>query len=255
MKCVILAGGVGSRIAEESQSRPKPMVEIGGKPILWHVLKIYSAYGIRDFVICTGYRGFMIKEYFANYFLHSSDVTFRMSDNRMEVHEKYAEPWNVTVVDTGETTNTGGRLRRVKKYVGNETFCMTYGDGVGNVNVKEGIRLHQKQKTLATVTAVQPPGRFGALEVKKALVESFIEKPIGDGGWINGGFFVLEPKVLDLVKDDGVIWEREPLRKLASQKELSAYRHRGFWHPMDTIRDRQYLEELWASGRAPWKNW
>jgi glucose-1-phosphate cytidylyltransferase len=255
MKCVILAGGVGSRIAEESQSRPKPMVEIGGKPILWHVLKIYSGHGIRDFVICTGYRGFMIKEYFANYFLHSSDVTFRMSDNRMEVHEKHAEPWNVTVVDTGETTNTGGRLRRVRKYVGDETFCMTYGDGVGNVNVKEGIRFHRKQGTLATVTAVQPPGRFGALEVKKDRVESFIEKPIGDGGWINGGFFVLEPKVLDFIKDDGVIWEREPLRKMASQKELSAYRHQGFWHPMDTLRDRQYLEELWASGKAPWKNW
>ena len=255
MKCVVLAGGVGSRIAEESQARPKPMVEIGGKPMLWHVLKIYSAHGIRDFVICTGYRGFMIKEYFANYFLHSSDVTFRMSDNRMEVHEKHAEPWNVTVVDTGESTNTGGRLRRVKKYVGDETFCMTYGDGVGNVNVKEGIRFHQKQKTLATVTAVQPPGRFGALEVKKDRVESFIEKPVGDGGWINGGFFVLEPKVLDFIKDDGVIWEREPLRKLASQKELSAYRHQGFWHPMDTLRDRQYLEGLWASGKAPWKNW
>jgi glucose-1-phosphate cytidylyltransferase len=197
----------------------------------------------------------MIKEYFANYFLHSSDVTFHMADNRMEVHEKHVEPWNVTVVDTGEATNTGGRLRRIRKYVGDETFCMTYGDGLGDVNVPEGIRFHQKQKTLATVTAVQPPGRFGALKVSKDRVDSFIEKPVGDGGWINGGFFILEPKVLDLIKDDGVIWEREPLRKLASQKQLSAYRHQGFWHPMDTLRDRQYLEELWASGKAPWKNW
>lgn len=255
MKCVILAGGIGSRISEESLLRPKPMVEIGNRPILWHILKIYSGHGIRDFVICTGYRGFMIKEYFANYFLHSSDVTFRMADNRMDVHEKYVEPWNVTVVDTGETTDTGGRLRRIRKFVGDETFCMTYGDGLGNVNIKQSIQFHKKNDRLATVTAVQPPGRFGALMVSQDHVESFIEKPAGDGGWINGGFFVLEPKVLDYIKGDGVIWEREPLRKLAAQKELSAYRHDGFWHPMDTLRDRQYLEELWASGKAPWKNW
>lgn len=255
MKCVILAGGIGSRISEESLLRPKPMVEIGNRPILWHILKIYSEHGVRDFIICTGYRGFMIKEYFANYFLHSSDVTFRMADNRMDVHEKHVEPWNVTVVDTGETTDTGGRLRRIRKYVGDETFCMTYGDGLGNVNIKQSIQFHKKNDRLATVTAVQPPGRFGALMVSQDRVESFIEKPAGDGGWINGGFFVLESKVLDYIKDDGVIWEREPLRKLAAQKELSAYRHDGFWHPMDTLRDRQYLEELWASGKAPWKNW
>ena len=255
MKCVILAGGVGSRIAEESQARPKPMIEIGNKPILWHVLKIYSSHGIRDFIVCTGYRGFMIKEYFANYFLHSSDVTFHMADNLMEVHEKHVEPWNVTVVDTGEATNTGGRLRRIRKYVGNETFCMTYGDGLGNVNVKEGIRFHQKQKTLATVTAVQPPGRFGALEVKKDRVESFVEKPIGDGGWINGGFFVLEPAALDYIDADDCIWERRPLELLAAEKKLGVYRHRGFWHAMDTLRDKMHLEQLWNSGQAPWKVW
>ena len=255
MKCVILAGGLGTRISEETGYRPKPMVEIGGKPVLWHILKIYSGHGIRDFIICTGYRGFMIKEYFANYFLHTSDVTFRMADNRMEVHEKYAEPWNVTVVDTGEATQTGGRLRRIRDYVGTKRFCMTYGDGLGSVDVSESIRFHEKQGKLATVTAVQPPGRFGALKVAKDLVESFVEKPEGDGGWISGGFFILEPKVLDYIKGDHVIWEREPLRKLASQKQLAAYRHRGFWFPMDTLRDRQYLEELWASGKAPWKVW
>ena len=255
MKAVILAGGLGTRISEETGFRPKPMVEIGGKPILWHILKIYSGHGIRDFIVCTGYRGFMIKEYFANYFLHTSDVTFRMADNRMEVHEKYAEPWNVTVVDTGEATQTGGRLHRIRDYVGTERFCMTYGDGLGSVDVSESIRFHEKQGKLATVTAVQPPGRFGALKVAKNRVESFIEKPVGDGGWISGGFFILEPKVLDYIKGDHVIWEREPLQKLASQKQLAAYRHRGFWFPMDTLRDRQYLEGLWVSGKVPWKNW
>jgi len=255
MKAVILAGGLGTRISEETGSRPKPMVEIGGKPLLWHILKIYSGHGIRDFIICAGYRGFMIKEYFANYFLHTSDVTFRMADNRMEVHEKHAEPWNVTVVDTGEATQTGGRLRRVRDYLGGERFCLTYGDGLADVNVRESIRFHEKQGTLATVTAVQPPGRFGALKVAKNRVDSFVEKPEGDGGWISGGFFILEPKVLDYIQEDHVIWEREPLRKLAAQKQLAAYRHRGFWFPMDTLRDRQHLEELWASGKAPWKVW
>jgi glucose-1-phosphate cytidylyltransferase len=255
MKAVILAGGVGSRIAEESQTRPKPMVEIGGKPILWHVMKIYSVHGIRDFVVCTGYRGYLIKEYFANYFLHMSDVTFDMQKNSMEVHQRNADPWRVTVVDTGEATMTGGRLKRAASYVGEETFCMTYGDGVGSVDITTSIAAHRTAGKKATVTAVQPPGRFGAMHLEGKSVTRFIEKPEGDGGWINGGFFVLEPSVLEMIKGDETTWEQEPLRGLCAKGELHAYKHQGFWQPMDTLRDRQYLEELWASGKAPWKNW
>ena len=255
MKAVILAGGVGSRIAEESQTRPKPMVDIGGKPILWHVMMIYSAHGIHDFVVCTGYRGYLIKEYFANYFLHMSDVTFDMQKNSMEVHQRNAEPWRVTIVDTGEGTMTGGRLKRVASYIGNKTFCMTYGDGVGDVDISALVASHKKAEKKATVTAVQPPGRFGALQVDGESVTGFIEKPEGDGGWINGGFFVLEPSVLQTIKGDATTWEQEPLRGLSANGELHAYRHMGFWQPMDTMRDRQYLEELWAAGKAPWKNW
>jgi glucose-1-phosphate cytidylyltransferase len=255
MKCVILAGGLGTRISEETASRPKPMVEIGGKPLLWHVMKIYSSHGIRDFVICAGYKGYVIKEYFANYFLHMSDVTFDMETNSMEVHEKHAEPWRVTVVDTGDSTMTGGRLKRVASYVGKETFCMTYGDGVGNVDVKAVIASHKASCKKATVTAVQPPGRFGALHVEGDSVKGFIEKPEGDGGWINGGFFVLEPSVLDYVTGDAIIWEQDPLKRLASEGELHAYPHTGFWRPMDTLHDKSVLEELWQKGQAPWKTW
>jgi glucose-1-phosphate cytidylyltransferase len=255
MKAVILAGGQGSRLSEETASRPKPMVEIGGKPILWHIMKMYSHYGIQDFVICCGFKGYVLKEYFANYFLHMSDVTFDMQKNSMEVHQRNAEPWRVTVVDTGEATMTGGRLKRVASYIGNTTFCMTYGDGVGDVDISAVIATHQKAKKKATVTAVQPPGRFGALQVEGESVTGFIEKPEGDGGWINGGFFVLEPSVLETIKGDGTTWEQEPLRGLSAKGELHAYKHRGFWQSMDTMRDRQYLEELWAGGKAPWKNW
>jgi glucose-1-phosphate cytidylyltransferase len=255
MKAVILAGGQGSRLSEETGSRPKPMVEIGGKPILWHIMKMYSHYGIQDFVICCGFKGYVIKEYFANYFLYMSDVTFDMQRNSMEVHQRNAEHWRVTVVDTGEATMTGGRLKRVASYIGNTTFCMTYGDGVGDVDISAVIATHQKAKKKATVTAVQPPGRFGALQVEGEFVTGFIEKPEGDGGWINGGFFVLEPSVLETIKGDGTTWEQEPLRGLSAKGELHAYKHRGFWQPMDTMRDRQYLEELWAAGKAPWKNW
>jgi glucose-1-phosphate cytidylyltransferase len=255
MKCVILAGGLGTRISEETASRPKPMVEVGGKPILWHVMKIYSSHGIRDFVICAGYKGYVIKEYFANYFLHMSDVTFDMEKNSMEVHEKHAEPWRVTIVDTGDNTMTGGRLKRVASYVGNETFCMTYGDGVGNVDVTASISAHKASGKKATVTAVQPPGRFGALHVQGDAVKGFIEKPEGDGGWINGGFFVLEPAVMDRIAGDVITWEQEPLRGLAADGELHAFQHRGFWQPMDTLRDKQLLEELWHTGQAPWKSW
>ena len=255
MKAVILAGGQGSRLSEETVSRPKPMVEIGGKPILWHIMKMYSHHGIQDFVICCGFKGYVIKEYFANYFLYMSDVTFDMQKNSMEVHQRNAEPWRVTVVDTGETTMTGGRLKRVASYIGKTTFCMTYGDGVGDVDISAAIATHQKAKKKATVTAVQPPGRFGALQVEGESVTGFIEKPEGDGGWINGGFFVLEPSVLETINGDGTTWEQEPLKGLSAKGELHAYKHRGFWQPMDTMRDRQYLEELWAAGKAPWKNW
>ncbi|MCB0181675.1 MAG: glucose-1-phosphate cytidylyltransferase [Anaerolineae bacterium] len=259
MKVVILAGGYGTRISEESEVRPKPMVEIGGKPILWHIMKIYSAYDINDFVICCGYKSYMIKEYFANYFLHVSDVTFDMKNNSMEVHQNGAEPWRVTVVDTGDGTMTGGRLRRVKEYIGNETFCLTYGDGVGNVDVQRLINYHVEQNRLATLTAVQPPGRFGAftLEAEQSAIHHFKEKPKGSSGeaWINGGFFVLEPAIMDYITGDSTVWEREPMEKLAQDGQLSAFRHYGFWQPMDTLRDKNVLQELWDSGEAPWKVW
>ncbi|HLB33096.1 MAG: glucose-1-phosphate cytidylyltransferase [Verrucomicrobia bacterium RIFCSPHIGHO2_12_FULL_41_10] len=255
MKCVILAGGLGTRLSEETSVRPKPLVEIGGKPILWHIMKIYSAHGIHDFIICTGYKGYLIKEYFANYFLHMSDVTFDMKNNQMEVHQQYAEPWRVTVVDTGEATMTGGRLKRVAHYLGEETFCLTYGDGIGDVPLSKIIKEHHLSKKLATITAVQPPGRFGALQFEENLVTRFIEKPEGDGGWINGGFFVLEPEILNFIHDDQTIWEQEPLQQLAQEKKLAAYKHSGFWQPMDNLRDKQHLEELWQQGKAPWKVW
>ncbi|MCG3773727.1 MAG: Glucose-1-phosphate cytidylyltransferase [Nitrospira sp.] len=255
-KAVILAGGLGTRISEETHLKPKPMVEIGGKPILWHIMKFYSAYGVNDFVICCGYKGYLIKEYFANYFLHMSDVTFDMAENKMEVHERYAEPWRVTLVDTGEETMTGGRLKRVASYLkGEEVFCFTYGDGVSDVNLTELIAFHQAQKVTATITATLPPGRFGALDVDGHKVKSFKEKPKGDGVMINGGFFVLSPSAIDYIEDDTTIWERAPLEKLAEDGQLAAYQHHGFWQPMDTLRDKNYLEELWASGKAPWKVW
>ena len=257
MKVVLLAGGLGSRISEHTETRPKPMIEIGGKPILWHIMKIYSYHGINDFIICCGYKGYVVKEYFANYFLHMSDVTFDMVNNRMEVHQQYADPWRVTLIDTGEETMTGGRLKRVAPYLKDEdAFCFTYGDGVSDVNITELIAFHRAQKTLATLTATYPPGRFGALDINADnCVASFKEKPKGDGGMINGGFFVLSPKVIDLIKDDATIWEREPLEALAEEGQLSAYQHHGFWQPMDTLRDKHHLEELWASGDAPWKAW
>jgi glucose-1-phosphate cytidylyltransferase len=255
MKAVILAGGMGTRISEETSIRPKPMIEIGGKPILWHILKLYSAHGINDFVICLGYKGYVIKEYFANYFMHMSDITFDMAANKMEVHDAKAEPWKVTLVDTGDNTMTGGRLKRVKKYLGNEDFCFTYGDGVGDVDIKALIAHHKTSKRLATLTATQPPGRFGALKLDGTAITGFQEKPQGDGGWINGGFFVLSPKVIDYIADDATIWEREPMETLASEGQMSAYMHNGFWQPMDTLRDKMLLEELWASGTAPWKVW
>jgi glucose-1-phosphate cytidylyltransferase len=256
MKTVLLAGGLGTRISEETSTRPKPMVEIGGKPILWHIMKIYSHHGINDFIVCCGYKGYIIKEYFANYFLHMSDVTFDMENNVMHVHHKKAEPWRVTLVDTGDNTMTGGRLRQVAPYVEKEdAFCLTYGDGVGNVDIKASIEFHQSHGKQATMTAVQPPGRFGALELENATVRNFVEKPHGDGGWINGGFFVLSPKVLELIAGNQTFWEREPLENLANRGELKAYCHDGFWQPMDTLRDKTHLEELWASGKAPWKVW
>ncbi len=255
MKVVILAGGLGTRISEETSVRPKPMIEIGAKPILWHIMKIYAAHGIQDFIICLGYKGYIVKEYFANYFLHMSDVTFNMSDNSMEVHQNSAEPWRVTLVDTGEKTMTGGRLKRVRSYLDKEDFCLTYGDGVGDINITELIKFHKQQGSLATLTAVQPPGRFGALNIDNKKVTGFDEKPRGDGGWINGGFFVLSPKTIDLIDGDETFWERGPMEKLARDGNLSAYVHKGFWHPMDTLRDKVYLEELWAAGTAPWKVW
>jgi glucose-1-phosphate cytidylyltransferase len=256
MKAVILAGGLGTRISEESGSRPKPMIEIGGKPILWHIMKIYSHYGINDFIVCCGYKGYVIKEYFANYFLHMSDVTFDMQKNSMEVHQKFAEPWKVTLVDTGDDTMTGGRLKRVADYIQDEeAFCLTYGDGVSDINIKELIDFHKAQKLQATVSAVYPPGRFGAIDVQGHQVTSFKEKPKGDGGMINGGFFVLSPAVLGLLKDDSTIWEQGPLETLASNHQIAAYEHKGFWQPMDTLRDKNHLEELWSSGSAPWKKW
>jgi glucose-1-phosphate cytidylyltransferase len=256
MKAVILAGGLGTRITEETHLKPKPMVEIGGKPILWHILKIYSAHGINEFVICCGYKGYLIKEYFANYFLHMSDVTFNMKLNSMEVHHKKAEPWQVTLVDTGEATMTGGRLKRVREYLDHDSFCFTYGDGVADVDVTALITHHRSQARLATVTAVQPPGRFGSLKIRdQGAVVGFQEKPQGDGIWISGGFFVLEPEVIDRIDGDATIWEQEPLRGLADEGQLTAYHHHGFWQPMDTLRDRHLLEELWTSRQAPWKVW
>lgn len=255
MKAVILAGGLGTRLAEESSLKPKPMVEIGGKPILWHVMKIYSHYGIHDFIICLGYKSYIIKEYFANYFLHMSDVTFDMKFNQMQIHDNKAEPWRVTLVDTGENTMTGGRLGRVKEYLRDEDFCLTYGDGVATVDVSKLIEFHREQGLLATVTAVQPSGRFGAMDIGGNQVLQFQEKPKGDGSWINGGFFVLSPKVFDYIDGDESIWEREPLERLAADSQLAAYKHDGFWQPMDTLRDKNQLEELWASGQAPWKVW
>lgn len=256
MKAVILAGGLGTRISEETHLKPKPMIEIGGKPVLWHIMKIYSHYGINDFVICCGYKGYVIKEYFANYFLHMSDVTFDMANNRMEVHHQKAEPWKVTLIDTGDDTQTGGRLRRVAPYLQNEeAFCFTYGDGVSDVNIAELIAFHKAQKVKATLTATLPPGRFGALDFEGKKIRSFKEKPKGDGAMINGGFFVLSPEVIPLIKDDSTIWERAPLETLANEGELAAFQHSGFWQPMDTLRDKVLLEELWSSGQAPWKVW
>jgi glucose-1-phosphate cytidylyltransferase len=257
MKAVILAGGLGTRLSEETDLKPKPMVEVGGKPVLWHIMKCYSAHGVNDFVICCGYRGYLIKEYFANYFLHMSDVTFSMKDNKMEVHQNHAEPWTVTLVDTGEKTMTGGRLKRVKDFVKDEgAFCFTYGDGVGDINISESIKFHQKHGRLATLTATRPPGRYGALKFgANNSVESFQEKPEGDGSWINGGYFVLHPDAIDRISDDSTSWEGGPLADLARDGQLSAYKHEGFWQPMDTLREKTYLEELWDAGKAPWKSW
>ncbi len=256
MKLVILAGGLGTRISEETNLKPKPMIEIGGRPILWHIMKIYSSHGVNEFVVCCGYRGYVIKEYFANYFLHMSDVTFDMTNNKMKVHHRHAEPWQVTLVDTGENTQTGGRLKRVESYVKAEPFFFfTYGDGLANVDITKQITFHQGHGKWATVTAVQPPGRYGALVKDENRVLGFQEKPIGDGGWINGGFFVLSPKVIDLIEDDQVSWESHTLQKLASLDQLEAYEHRGFWQPMDTLRDHKQLDSYWISESAPWKSW
>lgn len=257
MKAVILAGGLGTRLSEETVARPKPMVEIGGRPMLWHIMKIYYAAGIRDFIICCGYKGHMIKQYFSDYALHMSDLTFDMEHHKVSVHQNGAETWKVTLIDTGEKTMTGGRLKRVRDYVGSETFCFTYGDGVSNVPIPELVAFHRQRNALATLTAVQPPGRFGAISLKagESMITSFKEKPDGDGAWINGGFFVLEPAVFDYIRDDATVWEQEPLRDLARDGKLAAYKHSGFWQSMDTLRDKAYLEELWNSGNPPWKLW
>ena len=256
MKAVILAGGLGTRISEESVSRPKPMIEIGGKPILWHIMKIYSTHGINEFIICCGYKGYIIKEYFNNYFLHTSDVTFDIQKNSMVLHYRNAEPWIITLVDTGELTNTGGRLRRIAKFLTNEeNFCLTYGDGLSNIDITETIRFHNAHSKMATITTVQPPGRYGALELSGNIVTQFMEKPKGDGGMINGGFFVLSPKCIDLIDNDESIWEEKPLKSLVEKRQLMAFEHAGFWHPMDTLRDKIYLEKLWETGKAPWKKW
>lgn len=254
MKAVILAGGLGTRISEESYLRPKPMIEIGGKPVIWHIMKLYGAYGITDFVICCGYKGYIIKEYFANYFLHMSDVTFDMSTNTMNVHQRHAEPWRVTLVDTGEATQTGGRLARIRDHL-EGTFCLTYGDGVSDIDLGALVAFHKSQGTACTVTAIQPAGRFGQIQLDGDRVKAFIEKPLGDGRWISGGFFVCEPAVLDLIEGDQTIWERGPLETLATQAQLAVYRHYGFWASMDTLRDKNFLEGLWRSGEAPWKIW
>lgn len=255
MKAVILAGGYGTRLAEETETRPKPMVEIGGKPILWHIMKIYSSHGINDFVICLGYKGYMIKEFFANYFLHTSDVTFDLTKNSMDVHQNSSEPWRITLVETGEKTLTGGRLKRVAPYLGDEDFCFTYGDGLADVNITELIKFHKKTGRLATVTATQMPGRFGTLTIEDEGVTSFLEKPPGDGAWINGGFFVLSPKVLEYIAGDETTWEREPVERLAADGQMASYLHQGFWHPMDTLYQKKQLEALWSKDEAPWKIW
>lgn len=257
MKAVILAGGYGTRISEESSVKPKPMVEVGEKPILWHIMKIYAAHGVNDFIICCGYKAYVIKEYFANYYLHQADITIDLRNNDMQVHQSDAEPWRVTLVDTGENTMTGGRLKRVRDYIGDDTFCLTYGDGVSNINISETIKFHREQGGLATLTAVQPPGRFGAFSLETGIskVTTFKEKPKGDGAWVNGGYFVLEPQVIDYIDGDSTVWEREPLERLAQDGKLSAFRHTGFWQPMDTLRDKNVLEDLWKSGEAPWKVW
>ena len=256
MKAVLLAGGLGTRISEETNLRPKPMIEIGGKPILWHIMKMYSSHGINDFIICCGYKGYLIKEYFANYFLHTSDVTFDMQKNSMEVHQRFAEPWKVTLVDTGEDTMTGGRLKRVAEHIQDEeAFCFTYGDGVSDIDISASIEFHRKQGVQATLAAVYPPGRFGALDITDHKVTTFKEKPKGDGGMVNGGFFVLSSSVLSLIKDDSTVWEQGPLESLAKNQQIAAFEHTGFWQPMDTLRDKNHLEELWASGNAPWKKW
>ncbi len=255
MKVVILAGGFGTRIAEETDVRPKPLIEIGGRPVLWHIMKIYAVAGLTDFVVCLGYKGYMIKEFFANYRLHTSDVTFDMAKNAMEVHESATEPWRVTLVDTGEATQTGGRLLRVRSHLGDAPFCMTYGDGVADIDVRKLVEFHRSHGRRATLTAVQPPGRFGSVFIEGNNVVRFVEKPEGDGTWINGGFFVLEPSTLDLITDDETVWEREPLQRLAEMHQLAAYKHSGFWQPLDTLRDKRQLEALWRDGRAPWKRW
>jgi len=256
MKAVIFAGGFGTRISEETDQIPKPMIQIGHKPILWHIMKIYSVHGINDFIICCGYKGYVIKEYFANYFLHMSDVTFDMKTNKMEVHHKWVEPWTVTLVDTGDNTMTGGRLKRVENYIKDEeAICLTYGDGVANIDVTKLIEYHKQKQTLATLTAVYPPGRFGALDILDGKVQTFQEKPKGDGAMINGGFFVISPRVIDLIEGDKTVWEKQPMEELARQGEMSAFEHHGFWQPMDTLRDKNYLEKLWQTGNAPWKVW
>ncbi len=256
MKAVILAGGLGTRLSEETTIKPKPMVEIGGKPILWHIMKQYSAHGINEFVICCGYKGYVIKEFFANYFLHTSDVTFDLQNNSMEVHQRFAEPWKVTLVDTGDTSMTGGRLKRVRRFVeADDAFCFTYGDGVADIDIGASLAFHKEHGLLGTMTAVQPPGRFGAIDFEGERVMAFREKPQGDGAWINGGYFVLSPKVIDYIDGDTTVWEKEPMERLADEGQLSAFRHTGFWHPMDTLRDKVLLEELWQTGKAPWKVW
>jgi glucose-1-phosphate cytidylyltransferase len=255
MKAVILAGGLGTRISEETLVRPKPMIDLGGRPVLWHIMKLYSKYGVNDFIVCCGYKGYMIKEYFANYALHLSDITIDLKANAVDVHQSSVEPWRVTLVDTGEQTMTGGRLKRVRKYLGNEDFCFTYGDGLSNVDISELIAFHNDRKTLATVTAVQPPGRFGHLKLDQQKITDFNEKPEGDGAWISAGYFVLSPKVIDYIEGDATAWERAPMERLAKEGNLSAYLHRGFWQPMDTLRDKIALEEMWNSEKAPWKVW
>ncbi len=255
MKAVILAGGLGTRISEETSARPKPMIEIGGKPILWHIMKIYSAHHIHDFIICLGYKGYVIKEYFANYFLHMSDVTLDIANNKIDIHQNNAEPWRITLVETGEKTMTGGRLKRVANYLDDEDFCFTYGDGVSDINISKLIAHHKQQDTLCTLTAIQPPGRFGVLHINNEKITGFKEKPDGDGAWINGGFFVISPSALCHIENDDSIWERYPLERLAQEAQLSPYFHNGFWHAMDTLRDKSYLEDLWATGNAPWKIW